>query len=388
MKFPRAIYLSFTLCPVIFCQSYFNINGLVIEDNFNTSLSFANIRVAESALGTATNKDGQFSLKLKKGSYKLIASYIGYISDTVSIELYSDVTNLMFKLTETKLNLPEAIVTPGINPALEIIRKAIAKKKEREAKIMRYEFDAYTKGSIRTEDGLQAGRNSVSLGIGSSDSSELKITGILENQSKGFYKKPDDYKEIILARKQSANFPPSINILTGGRLIQNFYSDDVNFFGRDIPGPLSNNALEYYDYFLEETFGLDNTKVFKIFMNTINRHDPGFEGNIFINANTFDLAKVNLQLNKAANFNGLFDTVNVFQQFSVFDDSISMPVDYRLFANANYLGLARFGFEINTILYDYKLNDRLDENIFDKAIVTVLPDADKKDSSFNRSFNL
>jgi len=59
-----------------------------------------------------------------------------------------------------------------------------------------------------------------------------------------------------------------------------------------------------------------------------------------------------------------------------------MPVDYRLFANANYLGLARFGFEINTILYDYKLNDQLDENIFDKAIVTVLPDADKKDSSF------
>ena len=382
MKFPRAIYLSFTLCPVLFCQSYFNINGLVLEDNFNTPLSFTNIRVAESALGTAANKDGQFSLKLKKGSYKLIASYIGYISDTVSVELHSDVTNLMFKLTETKLNLPEVIVTPGINPALEIIRQAVLKKKEREAKIMRYEFDAYTKGLIRTEEDVQAGRNSVTLGIGSSDSSELKITGIIENQSKGFYKKPDNYKEIILARKQSANFPPSINILTGGRFIQNFYSDDVNFLGRDIPGPLTTNALEYYDYFLEETFGFDNTQVFKIFMTTINRSDPGFEGNIFISANTFDLAKVNLQLNRAANVGGLFDTVNVFQQFSVFNDTISMPVDYRLFVTANYLGLARFGFEINTILYDYKINNQFDDEIFNKAIVTVLPDADKKDSSF------
>ncbi|MCK7523153.1 MAG: DUF5686 family protein [Ignavibacteriales bacterium] len=250
------------------------------------------------------------------------------------------------------------------------------------AKILNYEFDAYTKGLIRTEDDIQGGRNSVSLGVGSSDSSELKITGILENQSKGFYKKPDDYKEIILARKQSANFPPSINVLTGGRFIQNFNSDDVNFFGRDIPGPLTDNALQYYDYYLEETVGFDNTKVFKIFMSTINRSDPGFEGYIFITDSAFNLTKVNLQLNRAANMGGLFDTVNVFQQFSVFEDSISMPVDYRLFVTANYLGLARFGFEINTILYDYKINNQIDENIFNKAIVTVLPDADKKDSLY------
>ena len=220
------------------------------------------------------------------------------------------------------------------------------------------------------------------MGIGSSDSSELKITGILENQSKGFYKKPDDYKEIILARKQCANFPPSINVLTGGRFIQNFYSDDVNFLGRDIPGPLADNALEYYDYFIEETVGFDKTQVFKIYMQTINRSAPGFEGNIFITDEHFNLVKVNLQLNRAANMGGLFDTVNVFQQFSVFDDSISMPVDYRLFVNANYLGLARFGFEINTILYDYKINNQIDDDIFNKAIVTVLPDADKKDSLY------
>jgi hypothetical protein len=117
-------------------------------------------------------------------------------------------------------------------------------------------------------------------------------------------------------------------------------------------------------------------------MTTINHSDPGFEGNIYIISNTFDLAKVNLQLNRAANVGGLFDTVNVFQQFSVFNDTIAMPVDYRLFVNANYLGLVRFGFEINTILYDYKINNQFEDDIFNKAIVTVLPDADKKDSSY------
>lgn len=382
MKLYLTLIILLSAYQILFSQDQFNVNGWVVESKTNLPLSFSNIRVAESTLGTAANKDGHFTLKLKRGSYKLIASYIGYISDSISIEADRDISNLTFKLIATKVSLPEIIVTPGINPALEIIRQAILKKKEREQRILSYEFEAYTKGLIRTENDINAGQNNVSMGIGSSNSSELKITGILENQSKGFYKKPNDYKEIILARKQSANFPPSINTLTGGRLIQNFYSDDVNFFGRDIPGPLADNSLQYYDYFLEETVGFDNTQVFKIFMTAINRSDPGFEGEIFITNNSFDLSKVNLQLNKAANFSGLFDTVNVFQQFFVFGDSISMPIDYRLFVKANYLGLARFGFELNTILYDYKINSQLDEEIFNRAIVTVLPDADKKDSSY------
>lgn len=382
MKYLALLILSFSFCRIIHAQEYFNVTGLVINSETNFPLSFSNIRVAESALGTASNKDGQFNLKLKRGSYKLIASFIGYISDTIAVEIESDVSNMKFELLETKIDLPEVVITPGVNPALEIIRKAVLKKKEREQKILSYEFDAYTKGLIRTEEDIQGGRNSVSLGIGSSDSSELKITGILENQSKGFFKKPNDYKDIILARKQSANFPPSINTLTGGRLIQNFYSDDVNFIGADIPGPIADNALRYYDYFLEETIGMDTTQVFKIFMRTINSSDPGFEGNIFITANSFNLVKVNLQLNRAANFGGLFDTVNVFQQFFAFEDSIYMPVDYRLLVNANYLGIAKFGFELNTILYDYKINNQLDDDLFNKAIVTVLPEADKKDSLY------
>lgn len=382
MKFFRILFFLFALSFLAFGQDIVTLKGLVVESNSNLPLSFANIRVSGSTLGTAANRDGEFNLKLKPGHYKLIASYIGFVTDTISVELKSDNPSLVFKLNETKINLPEIVVTPGINPAYAIIRNAILKKKERDLKIQSYEFNAYTKGLIRTQDNVSAGPSSITLGFGSTDSSDLKITGIIENQSTGYYRKPDEYKELILARKQTANFPPTINILTGGRLIQNFYKDDVNFFGRNIPGPLSDNALEYYDYYLEQTIGFDNTQVFKIHMYTANAFDPGFEGYIYITDNSFFLSKVNLQLNRAANPGGLFDTVNVFQQFSVFDDSISMPVDYRLLVNANYLGLAKFGFEINTILYNYKINNLINENIFNKAIVTVLPDADEKDSLY------
>lgn len=365
----------------IYSQS-FSVKGKVIDIQSGNSLNFANIRVEGTTLGTASNANGEFELKLNGGNYKLIASFIGYFSDTISVSVNSDLSGLIFKLKSTEINLPEVVIKPGENPANEIIRKAIEKRKQRERNLFSYEVEAFSKGTIRTtEDISSTGNSSINLGIGESDTAKLKITGILESHSKGYFLKPDNYKEFILARKQSANFPPSVNTLTGGRLIQNFYSSDINFLGRDLPGPISDKALDYYYFYIEKTVAINNQKVFQIHIEPDNSSDPGFIGKIFITDSTFDLIKVDLILNRSANIGGIFDTVNVIQQLDYYNNII-MPVDYRLFVTANFLGLARFGFELNTILFNYKVNTNVDESLFDKAIITVLPDADRKDSTY------
>jgi len=367
--------------PLTVLAQQYNIEGTVADHQTNKRLSYANIRVVGTATGTAANLDGNFELKLKAGKYVLVASYIGYYSDTVLVDLSDNIANLTFTLSKTEIQLPEIVILPGENPALEIIRKAIEKKNERNEKLNSYEFEAYTKGAVRTEKDFSAKGNTVGLGIGAGDTTDLKITGILENQSRGYYQKPDNYKEIIIARKQSANIPSSINTLTGGRVIQNFYDDDVNFFGIDLPGPLSDDAISYYYFYLERIVAMDNIKVYQIHIAPDNPADPGFEGSVFITDSTYDLIKVDLRLNRSANPGGIFDTINVFQQFASYDE-IYMPVDYRLFLKANFLGLARLGFELNSVLFDYKINPVIGENKFSKAIVTVLVDADKKDSLY------
>lgn len=379
MKFLLPFLLAI-LSISIYPQQY-TISGRVIDRETRARMSFANIRVAGSTIGTAANIQGEYELKLQTGTYKLIASYIGYYSDTIEVKLNQNLEQINFRLLKSRIDLPEVVVKPGENPALEIIRKAIEKKKARNEKLNQYEFEAYTKGTIRTTEDISAGRSSVTLGIGGSDTTELKITGILENHSKGYYKKPNQYKEIILARKQSANFPPTLNTLTGGRLIQNFYSDDINLFGRDLPGPLADNALNYYYFYIEKTLAINDIVVYQIFMSPDNSADPGFEGSVFITDSTFDLIKVDLRLNRSANTGGIFETINIFQQFDEYDN-VFMPVDYRLFVTANVLGLARIGFEINTILFDYKINPVIPADRFDLAIVTVIPDADKRDSTY------
>ena len=311
-----AVTLFFLIFSSNLWAQQFSIKGNIKDDESNKSLGYANVRVLGTTIGTAANLQGSYELILNAGKYTLVVSYIGYYSDTAYVYLGSDITDLNFRLKKSEITLPEVVVLPGENPALEIIRKAIQRKNIRNSNLNSYEFDAYTKGIVRTEDELLTRGRSVSTGISNNDTSGLMITGILENQSKGFYKKPDNFKEIIIAQKQSANFPSSLNILTGGRIIQNFYENEVSFFGRDIPGPIQDNALDYYQYYIENTSIRDDEKIYKINMYPKDPQDPGFEGSIFITDSTYNLIKVDLQINKAANTGGILDSINIVQQFS------------------------------------------------------------------------
>ena len=364
----------------LFGQKY-SIGGKITERENKRPLSFANIRVDSSNIGTSANIDGTYVLKLEKGNYKLIASFIGYKSDTMNLNVNMDMP-ISFKLQRTSIKLDEVTVLPTENPALEIIRRTIKTKNLRNEKLNAYEFNAYTKGIIKTTSDISASSSNVNLSIGIKDTADLKITGIFENESIGYFKKPGEYKEEITAQKQSANFPSSINLLTGGRVIQNFYSDDIEFFGRPILSPIADDALDFYYYNILDTIAYNNKPVFKIHFEPDDKSNPGFYGTLFIIDSTFNLIKVDINLNDAANPGGIFDRISIIQQYLAYNENIYMPIDYRLFINGNVLGMAKFGFEINSVLYDYKINNQIDDDFFDMVVLKVMPEADKKDSTF------
>ncbi len=380
MKANWVVFIVLAASSMLTAQQ-FSIGGMVIDAMTHTPLPYSNIRIVNSTIGTSANKDGSYELKLNKGIYKIAASYIGYYTDTIKVNLDQNLSEINFNLIQSDIKLAAITVLPGENPAIKIIRNAIMRKEERNKKLLSYEFEAYTKGIVRTQKDFRANSRQVGLNIGS-DSSKLKISGILENESKGYFKKPDLYKEVIIARKQTSNLPSFVNTIAGGRLVQDFYGNDFNFLGTPLPGPLAENALSYYDYQIVNIAAIDREKVFQIFMEPKDQSDPGFVGNIFITDSTFDLIKVDLEINKAASIGGLFDSVNIYQQFTLFKDSVYMPADLRFFINLNYLGIAKLAFELNTILYDYEINPKIKDDFFNKAIVTVLPDADKKDSAY------
>ncbi|MCU7496889.1 MAG: carboxypeptidase-like regulatory domain-containing protein [Ignavibacteria bacterium] len=362
----------------------FKLEGRVLSAQTGKELSYASLRVINTLKGTSSNAEGVYQILLPKGSYKIIASYIGFISDTLTVELSTNRSGVNFSLAPVSIHLPEVTILPGKNPALEIIRRAILSKEIMMAKLESYQFEAYTKGVIRSGEKVKGGSNYLSLSAGGKaiDTSQLKIQAILENQSMGFFKKPGMYKEQILARKQSANLSASFNLLTGGRIIQSFYSETIRFFDRPLPGPVSKNALDYYYYYIKDTLALDNEKVYEIYFEPDRPSDPGFKGLIYITDSTFKMIKVDVELNRAANVGGLMEKVRIFQQFLPFGDDLYMPVDYRLFVRANLMGLARLGIEINSVMYNYSINNSISDDFFNKAILTVMPQADARDSLY------
>lgn len=374
-KFLLLVFILLGSCKVQ-SQTY-RINGSVKDITSGSKLSYANIRINNSTTGTISNINGDYILKTKGGSTAFIASFIGYKSDTVRITVNNN-EEINFLLEPIELEISEVTVEPGLNPAYDIIKKTIKSKKESLKKISNYKYSAYTKGLIKTTRDFSSG----SFSLTTQDTGKLKITGILENESRGFYKKPDNNKHFIVGRKQTANTPPFINILTGGNVIQSFYEDDLTFMGKKIPSPISDGALSYYYYYIEKEFALDNKKVYQIFFNTDNLAAPGFYGKLFIEDSTFHLLKLEVNLNQMANPGGLFNHVKIFQQFSVFNNDKALPVDYRLVAEGNYLGLAKFGFELHTIMNSYEINTEVDEELFEGAVISVLPGADSKDQNY------
>lgn len=378
-------FIILLLSSVTIYSQQFVLSGSVSDQPTSAPLSFASVRILESTTGTTTNHDGNFELRLKPGNYKLVASFIGYKSDTVRVDLNKN-KSIRFTLDPIPVRLSEITVLPGENPALEIIRRAIRTKHERNDRLQSYVFGAYTKGLVKTtKDFSRTNDNSASFSFGGIDTAQLKISGIIENESKGYFKKPNLYKDEIIARKQSANTPSSVNILTGGRIIQNFYTDDIQFLGRPLPSPIADDAIDYYDYLIEDTLALDRQIVFKIHVEPVKKSDPGFVGKIFIADNNYALVKLDVDLNSAANFGRIFDRINILQQFNPFDDNIYMPIDYRVFAEGNFLGLAKFGFELNTIFYDYEINVPISDDFFGMVVIKVMSDADKKDSVYWKS---
>lgn len=379
-KFITIFLITFSLTSA---QS-FTITGKVTEARSGNPLSFANLILCGTSKGTSSNVEGEYQIKLEKGKYFFAVSYIGFKSDTLEINVNQNM-EINFRLSKVSINLPEITVLPKENPALEIIRRTIEAKQKRNENLNSYIFTAFTKGLIKTTKDLNTSGNRATISIGEKDTADLKITGLLENQSIGYFKKPDNYKEKILARKQSSNFSSSINILTGGRIVQSFYEDDIKFFDKPLLSPIADDALDYYYFNIEDTVARDNKNIFQISFTPDDESDPGFYGTLFIEDVSFALLKIDAHLNDAANPGGIFTKVNVFQQYVTFNDDIYMPIDYRLFVEGNVLGLAKFGFEINSIMYDYRINEIIDDNVFDKAVITVSTDADKKDSIYWRN---
>lgn len=373
----KVLFVLFLFTFIYTCSSFsqtYKLTGKVKDIKTDKSLSFVTVKLIDSTYGTTADQNGEYILKLEKGYYKAVYSYIGYFSDTANIyiEDKNEERNIFLRPTEF---LTEEIEVLGEDPAYDIIRKAIKYKKFFKSHLDEYNYDAYSKFVVRSNLSSESDKDTTI------DKSKMNIFGILESETKGYFKKPDLEKQIIKSKKETANIQKGVAI----PLILNFYDEKVDLNENKIPGPLSDDAFDSYEYKLANVTSMDSMRVFKI--NVINTSNiiPQFTGNIYIIDSIFALLKIDLKTNDAGLLRG-FDNLEFVQKFSSYNDkqkrNFWMPTDIEIFADGSFMGIIKFKGEAFTIVSNYNMNVKAPTGTFDDIVVKILPDASKKDSAY------
>ena len=318
-------------------------------------LPFASVFAAESAQGTSANESGWFRLKLPVGKTQLTAQYLGYMPETREVNLPAD-SILIFKLKPDAFRLSELVVDPSFNPALRIMRNAIAAKRKNAAMVSSYSCRAYVKGiqKINEAPSKILGRKFNVSGFltGPNNSGILYLS---ESVSRLYFRAPDDYREEVLSSRVSGksqgytwNSARDFNL--------SFYKNYIDFpvIGlRPFISPLSDRALMYYDFKLlgkKEEFG---TAIYTIQITPKRKADPVFSGIIQIADSSWNIRGLRLSISKT-NPVQYIDSLTITQYFMPVVKGVWLPAQLRFDAKASFLGVKGEGYYLS-VYSDYKL---------------------------------
>ena len=96
--------LSF--CFVLgFSQSNFTVSGKVVDSTTKEPLAFASVFCQNTTQGTATNKEGSFTLSLKEGGYDLVITYTGYRSRMIRLSPEMKTNELVIEMIKEEKSI-------------------------------------------------------------------------------------------------------------------------------------------------------------------------------------------------------------------------------------------------------------------------------------------
>jgi len=354
-----------------------------IKNTNNEPLPFVNILIENTYKGTTSNNDGYYELNISDSkTYTIVYTYLGFktIKKNVAIDKFP--YNIDIVLEEESVSLGEVVVSGENNPANDIMREAIAKRKENLQKINSFKADFYSRGLIKIKDAPEKifGQEVGDLG-GGLDSTRSGIIYLSETISKIQFLRPDKLKEKITASKVSGNsngfsFNNAIDV------DYNFYNNTVEF-GNEIISPIANNAFSYYRYKLDGVFYDDRGNLInKIKVIPKRENDPIFSGFIYIVEDQWVIYALELNITGVQARIPAVDIISLKQSFSYSETNtiwalISQSIDFKY----KFLGIRGDG-RFTAVYSNYQFNADLTRKDFSREIVAFEKEANKKDTTF------
>lgn len=315
-----------------------------VTDQKGQALAYITISLLDSNLNTYTNQTGNFELKLQPGTYQLVAHAIDFqkIQFQVQISANKD-EHVQLVMKPQTYQLSEMTVSAKqTNPAVYIMRKAIAMAPYYRRQVLAYRARVYLKGNGEFEK-IPGMFKKMMLQSNIEEGKPMLTESINELQ----FFQPNTYREKVVSLKSNMKLesaPEPMQMLRGS-----YY----NTSNQELISPLSAQAFSVYNFTYEGSFFDAGVEVNKIKVTPKRIGSDVYEGSIYIIDKLWCIHSLNLNNN-----GNLFDVQSKakFAPMPAFP-FVWMPISYDFVFKGAMLGFkAKFHYLAALSNYEIKLN--------------------------------
>jgi hypothetical protein len=271
-------FLLFFITSVCVAQSA--ITGIVKDSKTENPLPFATI-YQQNGRSIIADVDGRFVLEHAPMHEILTVTYIGYSERSFKITPGRTFYSVAL---EAKPDQIQELVIDATNPANEIIRKAIARKKINDPQEKLNSF------SYKTYERLIVTANPDSI-VGALDSIYIveKAARIFKKIDSTDYK----FKKLIVLATRMAGFKQPLYEFIGLKLQSySVYTDNIVILETRYAGPLAEDALDEYHYKILDTVAIDGRDAYMIYFTPKNkRKKKKLDGVLYLDQQNYGVAK-------------------------------------------------------------------------------------------------
>lgn len=296
-----------------------------ITNESGDGLAFATVLEKGTTNGTSANGDGYYTLEIPEGKHDITAQYMGYQSQTKTVNTATDKNAVNFKLPAQTLEVKEiTIKSGGEDPAYPIMRKVIERRKYHADLVKTFETDIYLKGVLRMRN---TPKSIMGIKLSEEDYKEMNKGAGLDSLGKGIlylleqftqysYKAPSKESTKVISIRESGN-PNGVGFATMPP-ITNIYENNFPIIEgiskRGFISPANSNAFLYYKYKFLGSYMEGERMINKIQVIPRRKFEPVFSGYVYVVDDEWVFQSVDLKLTHESQMDQL-DTLKLEQTY-------------------------------------------------------------------------
>jgi len=282
--------------------------GFVRDAKDQEPLPFSNIWIKGTTRGTMSDTHGHFILNLS-ASDTLCISTIGYEKREIPAKFITE-RPLIVLLHEEVQQIGEVTVRPEI-PRAKVLLKQIQDRKRENRRNIESVTDYKSYESTTVYVAIDTASRATKI-IHNMDEVTMELDGHNMRFSPIYIseeaRKNSTGTDSVVFKRKDGIFPKlnqtiESQILLNVVIDMDFYRDQINILGRGITSPLSNTAQLQYDFYLNDSTYIGDTKYFSFSFTPKNKYNPLFTGRFTVEDSTFALTEIFAYVQEQANIN-------------------------------------------------------------------------------------